>query len=226
MMSPCVEALRTLFKGFNDILGADQGTRHAPPDLTQDIQELMKSLDDHKVYEIQKGRVLKDNDLVKDVIAVGLHNLTEGSKNPLSEYNEGFKRLQTWRRMQPITEFIPKATTPPQNPKPILGATPSRHSLNIFTHSQNPTLQTANNILQPSDDADEDGRAEEEEEAEGSEAKKILDDLMNAVQDITLPRLSEEDVAVDMDKVFTEVEDDWSDESESDSDGTDMNDLE
>jgi hypothetical protein len=49
-VSPCVEALRRLYKGFNDVLGADQGTQHAPPDLTQDIQELMKSLDDHKVY--------------------------------------------------------------------------------------------------------------------------------------------------------------------------------
>jgi hypothetical protein len=46
---------------------------------------------------------------------------------------------------------------------------------------------------------------------------------MNGVREQTLPRLSEEDVEVDMDKVFTEVDDEWSDDSdsESDSDGTD-----
>ena len=142
MMSPCVEVLRGLFKSFNDDLGADQGTRHAPPDLTQDIRELMKSLDDHKVYEIQKGRVLKDDEPVKDVIAVGLHNLTNGTKNPLSEYNEGFKRLQTRRHMQPVTHLVPKPTTPPQTAEPIPGATtPSRSLNNSFTGSQNPTLQ-------------------------------------------------------------------------------------
>ena len=50
-----------------------------------------------------------------------------------------------------------------------------------------------------------------------------LDDIMNGVQEPTSPRLSEEDVEVDMDKVFTEVDGDWSDGSESDSDGTDSN---
>src|ERR1700679_1829446 len=105
-----------------------------------DIRELMKSLDDHKVYEIQKGRVLKDDEPVKDVIAVGLHNLTNGTKNPLSEYNEGFKRLQTRRHMQPVTRFVPKPTTPPQTAEPIPGATtPSRSLNNGFTNPQNPT---------------------------------------------------------------------------------------
>ena len=33
----------------------------------------------------------------------------------------------------------------------------------------------------------------------------ILDDLMDGVQELTLPRLSEEDIEVDMDKVFMEV---------------------
>ena len=37
--------------------------------------------------------------------------------------------------------------------------------------------------------------------------------------------MSEEDVEVDMDKVFTEVDEDWSDNSESDSDETDSEQL-
>ena len=34
-------------------------------------------------------------------------------------------------------------------------------------------------------------------------------------------KLSEKDVEIDMDKVFTEVDDDWSEESESEDDGID-----
>jgi hypothetical protein len=103
--------------------------------------------------------------------------------------------------MQPVTRFVPNPMTPPQTAKPIPGATPSHSLINRFTSSQNPMLQVTNNSFQPSD---EDGKAEEEEEQ--SKAKMILDDLMNSVQEPTLPRLSEEDVEVDMDKVFTEVD--------------------
>jgi hypothetical protein len=88
MVGPCVEVLRQLDRTFNSVLGADQGTRHAPPDLTNDIQALISSLEEHKVYKIIPGRVLKgENEPVKDVVAIGLQNLTEGAKNPLSECN-------------------------------------------------------------------------------------------------------------------------------------------
>jgi hypothetical protein len=63
----------------------------------------MESLDENNVYRIQKGRVLDDDDeLVKDVIEVGLQNLMEGNKNPLSEYNEAFRNLQARQRMKPV----------------------------------------------------------------------------------------------------------------------------
>ena len=49
----------------------------------------MESLDENNVYRIKKGRVLdEDDEPIKDVIAVGLQNLVEGNKNPLSEYNK------------------------------------------------------------------------------------------------------------------------------------------
>ena len=108
-MAPCIDVLRQLSKNFNDILGADQGTRHAPANLTEDITTLIESLDENKVYRIEKGRVLDDDDEpIKDVIAFGLQNLVEGKKNPLSDYNEAFRNLQARRRMKPVTPGLAK----------------------------------------------------------------------------------------------------------------------
>ena len=71
-----------LSKNFNDILGADQESRHAPTNLNKDIATLMECLDENDVYRINKGRVLDDDDEpVKDHIATGLQNLVEGNKN-------------------------------------------------------------------------------------------------------------------------------------------------
>ena len=90
-MAPCVDVLRQLSKNFNDNLGADQGTKHAPVKLTDDIQSLMESLEENNVYQLQNGQELDEDDgPVKDVMAVGLQNLVEGNKNPLSDYNEAF----------------------------------------------------------------------------------------------------------------------------------------
>ena len=55
MVSPCVEVLRELDRTFNSDLGADQGTRHAPHDLTNDIQALISSLEEHRVYYSRKS---------------------------------------------------------------------------------------------------------------------------------------------------------------------------
>ena len=108
-IAPCVDVLRQLSKNFNDILGANQGTRHAPANLTEDITTLIKSLDENNVYRIQKGQVLDDDDEpIKDVIAVGLQNLVEGSKTPLSDYNEAFRNLQARRRKNPVTPGLAK----------------------------------------------------------------------------------------------------------------------
>ena len=116
MVSPCVEVLRQLDRTFNSVLGADQGTRHAPPNLTNDIQALISSLEEHRVYKIIPGRILTGESEVKDIVAIGLHNLTEGTKNPLSEYNTAFRRLQMQRRMTPVTDMPTSATL--QSPEP------------------------------------------------------------------------------------------------------------
>jgi len=62
----------------------------------------MKSLDERKVYRILKGRMLKDDELAKDVIGV-LQNLTAGEKSPLAEYNGALRRLQKRGNMNPVT---------------------------------------------------------------------------------------------------------------------------
>ena len=89
---------------FNDILGADQGTRHAPANLSNDIETLVESLDAHNVYRVQLGRVLGNDDggPVKDAITAGLQSLTAGTKSPLSEYNEAFCLLQKRRKIIPV----------------------------------------------------------------------------------------------------------------------------
>ena len=49
-----------------------------------------------------------DNKPIKDVIAVGLQNLVEGNKNPLSDYNEAFRNLQAQRQKKPAIPGLAK----------------------------------------------------------------------------------------------------------------------
>ncbi|KAJ7573000.1 hypothetical protein C8J56DRAFT_1008478 [Mycena floridula] len=103
MIAPCVQALRHIADMMKGSLGIDIGSRHAPPDLVDDIDRLMKSLDENNVYRLTKGRVLDDDDKpVPDVMSVGLQNLTDSTSNPLVEYNKAFLRLQARRRMKPL----------------------------------------------------------------------------------------------------------------------------
>jgi hypothetical protein len=198
-----VVALGDLQNTLNDTLGGEQGRKHAAPDLKADIESLMSSLDENDIYRIQKGRTIKDEDIVKDVIAVGLQNLTAGEKNPISDYNTALKRLQMRRKMTPVT--LTEVTVlqepvqlPPSPTPPILPAT----------------------------EADQD--AEEDlvtEQVSVSEVDEILVDLANGVVDETLPRLSEEDVAFDMDEVVLEEEeifDDDYDDSDTDDEEKDI----
>lgn len=198
MIAPCVEVLRQLARNFNDILGADQGTRHAPPDLTKDIDMLMSSLNEHKVYQIQKGRVLDEDDgPVKDVVAVGLQNLTEGTKNPLSEYNDAFKRLQRRRRMKVVSHMHQDGSNASRavDPEGTTKSTGSRSSLQDDSRSPPPS--------NPDGDNDSDASDEDQEITEDAQ---IMGDLFEKVVEPTLPRLSEEDVALDMDEVIFEDE--------------------
>ncbi|KAF8989724.1 hypothetical protein BDQ17DRAFT_1414321 [Cyathus striatus] len=60
---PCTDALRQLQLHMNKTLGADIGSKHANARLAEDIRSLMDSLREHNVYCIQKGRTTDVDDL-------------------------------------------------------------------------------------------------------------------------------------------------------------------
>jgi hypothetical protein len=101
MISPCVHALRNFANTIKKVLGTDIGTRHSPVDLTTDIKTLMRSLAEHDVYSVTKGRKLDDDDKpAVDVVTEGIRSLIEGSA--LDEYNTAFSKLQERRRMRRV----------------------------------------------------------------------------------------------------------------------------
>ncbi|KAJ6468839.1 hypothetical protein C8R45DRAFT_1055210 [Mycena sanguinolenta] len=95
LISPCVDILRQLATKINLDLGACQGSKHASPDLAEDIQSLMDSLTEDEVYTEKEGRVLDDDEKpAPDVLSVGMAALTHGgSTTPLAEFNEQFEIL-------------------------------------------------------------------------------------------------------------------------------------
>ena len=205
-ISPCIVALGDLQKTLNNALGGDQGTKHAPPDLEDDIESLMSSLDEHQVYQIQKGRMVKEEEIVKDVVGIGLQSLTAGEKSPLNEYNAAFRRLQQRRRMRPVSL---SATIK----KPSEQATAT---LGTQIPQPQPTA-TSPVPLVPATETDEEVLEEGLLSVETTEIDKLLEDIENGVVDETLPRLTEDDVAFDMDEIVVE-DDEFVDTEESDTD--------
>jgi hypothetical protein len=209
VIAPCIEVLRNIAREFNDILGSDVGTRHAPPNLSNDIATLMESLEENNVYRVQKGRMLEDDQAVKDVVETGLQILIEGEKNPLHEYNNAFQRLQHRRRMKPVSA--------------LSLAQPSAAS----TESAPLTTATASDLNPDEEEAGvaEEGDVDDEPEPRNSiETETILDDLAEGILEPTLPRLSEEDVALDMDEVLIEMfSDEESESGESEDETSDEN---
>jgi hypothetical protein len=205
-LAPTIEVLRNIARNFNDSLGADQGTRHAPPDLKNDIATLMESLNENNVYRLEEGRVLGEDTggAVKDVILVGLQSLTEGEKTPLTEYNEAFQRLQRRRGIVSVAEQA---------------QTHQASSGSMATGPVHPSLETpvtVEDALQENEDMSV--KSNDEEEERPTELEHILDDLEAGVQEPTLLRLSEEDVSLDMDQVVVDVMDDEGESSDDDDD--------
>ncbi|GLB34361.1 hypothetical protein LshimejAT787_0112450 [Lyophyllum shimeji] len=225
LVAPCVTALRHLANGLNDLFGDDQGTRHAPPDLTEDIETLMESLVEYRVYQIIPGRIFDEDDPpANDIITVGLQNMMDNSKSPLTEYVVNFLRLQQRRRKQPI--IIPSPSTDPTTtttstlntnpePEPVLAPptiTPvtRRHTEGTLVQRPQTSVPVASHTTQTSgvDDVnifDSDG---EDDGQDTSEIDAILDELQSGEHEPTLTREGAEDVALDMDKVYdVEVDD-------------------
>jgi hypothetical protein len=179
----------------------------------------MDSLDEHKVYQVQKGRVLHDDDEpVPDAIAIGLYKLTEGMNNPLNDYNAAFHRLQKRRKMKPASsKDIPTSVseTTLNDDSTVLNppATPGHPSPTNFVQSDT-ALETV----------DEEEMLEEEknEDETLNEVYQILNDMENGQIDESLPRLRAEDhdVAFDMDEVVMIEEEDHHTDGTSDSDNS------
>jgi hypothetical protein len=201
----CTESLRVLHNNFNSTLGSDLGTKHADARLAEDIQSLMDSLKEHKVYSLQSGRVTQeDNPPVLDVATVGLQQLT----NPLEDYNRAFQQLQKRRRMSPITavgedtlEHAQEEGTPiPSSPR--AGSSPITSSTLAELTPDIPELQdyvdTTQDMLE-------------------NKLQQMARDLEGTQEEDSLARLSLRDVAFDMGA--DDSEDEWSTSLESESDG-------
>lgn len=92
MISPCVHILRQLAKQVHQTFGLHQGTKHTSPDLQVDIDRLMASLKEHRVYTVDEGRKIPVEEGISN--AEVPNTVTEGTKNlqgPLGEYNSIFR---------------------------------------------------------------------------------------------------------------------------------------
>ncbi|KAH9887686.1 hypothetical protein C8Q73DRAFT_748529 [Cubamyces lactineus] len=118
MISPCVDILRRLATQINTELGARQGTKHTSPDLEKDIAHLMTSLQEHAVYEINRGRRVESEQLrvpIPNVVALGCANLL----GPLTDFNAHLARLQRRCHMKPLSGS-PTGSQPMQPHSPLI----------------------------------------------------------------------------------------------------------
>ncbi|EMD37427.1 hypothetical protein CERSUDRAFT_28758, partial [Gelatoporia subvermispora B] len=174
MISPCIEVLRQLASQMNKTLGAKQGNKHKMPDLHQDIEELKRSLSEHEVYQVVRGRTLDvDKAVVPNVISVGLSHL--GSA--LREFNTVFTNIQARLRLKPLV-----GTTYPASGNGTDAISPSTEV--------NPRLSSYQVEGAGSQRADGD---------EGSDATSDSGSSTDDNEDLFFSLESAEDVALDMD---------------------------
>ncbi|KIY62594.1 hypothetical protein CYLTODRAFT_404336 [Cylindrobasidium torrendii FP15055 ss-10] len=190
MITPCIGILRDLTRSLNGYLGADLGTKHQSPDRTTDIQTLMTSLRRYQVHDIIRGRVLDGDAQVVDALTQGLATLTDGSDNPLDNYNATFVRLQSRQHLQPLFPVTPSSSTPVV-PAPaaslstVLLNDPDTNPVTSIVGDQElvSTIEVTENA---SDSSDDESEAEPE-------------DIIFSGCDATLSLLPDEDVGLDMD---------------------------
>ncbi|KAJ7859515.1 hypothetical protein B0H14DRAFT_3446641 [Mycena olivaceomarginata] len=197
MVAPCVTALRHLSTSIINILGSDQGTKHAPTDLVTDIELLMRSLAEHEVYQV-KGRVFAEGDgsPTPDVITVGIQQITDSTSNPLTEYNAAFRKLQARRRLRPLvsawSDSAAEESTPnpPPPPSPLLTSAP-------------PTVPVDDVEMRDvdGDETSENGSPEGSIDFPDPDAELLtaFEHTMDEADEPTLTRDNADDVALDMD---------------------------
>lgn len=100
MVTPCISLLRNIALQVNTSFGARLGTKHHVPDLGRDLTTLQDSMRANGVLRQDPGRILRGikNGEQPNAITAGLLNLRE----PLSDYNQAFAKLQRRRRQTPL----------------------------------------------------------------------------------------------------------------------------
>lgn len=205
---------------MNSVLGSNQGNLHAETDLGNDIDTLMSSLTGWHVYKIIKGReVDEDNEIVNDVISVGLISLTTGTENPITEYKAAFTRLQRRRRMAPVDLDDTEPPMPPsRSPSPSTDSCSSTCS-----NSPSPPCPVSAPTFSPTQGAATPDVADfspglspispsllflpDEIESMSTgytagEFERVLNDVENGVRDPMLSLTTAEDVDLDMEDVI------------------------
>ncbi|OCH88890.1 hypothetical protein OBBRIDRAFT_805101 [Obba rivulosa] len=78
MISPCINILRQLVTQINGTLGSKQGSRHHTPELEKDILKLRRSMREHNIYQVERGRTI---DYEKDDERAAMPNIVSGSSH-------------------------------------------------------------------------------------------------------------------------------------------------
>lgn len=175
----------------------------------------MRSLKEHRVYQVQEGRVTDDDDPpVPDVISVGAQQLTAGSKSPLVEYNRAFKRLKRRRQMRPVTQEPSPELTFTDLPRADISPGPQTPpALSPGSSVDEPVLPTMTDLAAEIPELQEPDALSENvltETVIENEMQEVLQELEEE-EEATLRRESMRDVAHDMDEMTSDEEGDESD---------------
>ncbi|KAF9560202.1 hypothetical protein CPC08DRAFT_708254 [Agrocybe pediades] len=148
---------------------------------------------------LDKGRTLDDDEPpAKDVITAGFHSLTMGAKNPLSEYNDAFARLQRRRRMKSVAEM--KKNSNVHTTQETLNNLPADADSIRVTLTKPTTGMASEDNPFVADPLTFELAEDEAVEAQG-EVELILEDLENGHVEELFPVFVEGDAALDMDEV-------------------------
>lgn len=169
----------------------------------------MSSLKEHRVYAKILGRMLKLEELAKEVNGTGFQSLTSGEKNPLSDFIDLIEKLKKRRRMKPVSSLTAELPIPMQQ---------TTESPNSSRPLHEPEIQQSIESHTPESEPED---PEDDSTLPTTEAEQFLEDLEKEVFDEpTLLRLSEADVAYNMDEEEIEESGDEVEEVSSSSDSS------
>ncbi|KAG8694878.1 hypothetical protein FRC11_001899 [Ceratobasidium sp. 423] len=165
-ISPCTEALRNLVRDLSGTLGTYLGTKHTSPDISLDVDKLIRNLDNHNVYRLRPGRTFNGKDSpATDMQSLGMQKLMDGRNSGINEYNRQFKSMQDAYRVPPVSQTIPHPSLPRRPPggtgSPISGlSSPRTETRNESEGGSDNEARSHNALLDDPDSASEDGSIE------------------------------------------------------------------